>query len=356
MLFSDPVVLVSTLSVGVGISILAFIFFFRKKSVKTQTSVVSESSKLVPPAKDQPTSASRVHSGMSRTREYFRGAFDRLFSGSQGSEFFSNLEEVLLSADVGIEYAEKIIQKLKEPYGLRTPSREELKSSLHSVLVSGLPKGMPLLDASSDAHPHVVMIVGVNGAGKTTTIAKLCALYRAKGRRVLVGAADTFRAAAVEQLKTWVERTGAEGVFQKEGTDPSAVAFDTVAAAVSRKVDLCLVDTAGRLHTKVNLMEELKKMKRVIAKADSTAPHDVWLVVDGSTGQNALRQAKEFHAALSLTGVVVTKLDGSSKGGAVLALSTELGIPIMFIGVGESPEDLVPFDANPFVDAILTGL
>jgi fused signal recognition particle receptor len=280
-----------------------------------------------------------------------------LFAGSQGEQFFGDMEEVLLTADIGIDFTERVVGDLKKSFGVRLPERNELKAKLHDILLSQLAgwnsaSGVP----SADAHPRVIMIAGVNGAGKTTTIAKLCQRFQAEGQTVLVGAADTFRAAAIEQLKTWVERIGVEGVFQKEGSDPSAVAFDSVQAAVSRKVDVCLIDTAGRLHTKANLMEELKKMKRVITKAMPGAPHDVWLVVDGSTGQNALNQAREFHQHLALTGIVVTKLDGSAKGGAVLAIASELKVPVVFIGVGESPEDLVPFHGETFVDAILGGL
>lgn len=307
------------------------------------------------------TDEQRVGKGLGRTKAFFQQTFDRLFQGAKGEEFFGDMEEVLLTADIGIDFTEKVVAELKESFGMRLPERQELKGRLKEILESHVPvpnghSDLKGLEAESATRPHVIMIIGVNGAGKTTTIAKLCQRYQSQGRKVIVGAADTFRAAAVEQLRTWVERVGAEGVFQKEGSDPSAVAFDTVQAAISRKADVCLIDTAGRLHTKSNLMEELKKMRRVIDKAMPGAPHDVWLVVDGSTGQNALNQAREFHEYLQLTGIVVTKLDGSAKGGAVLAIGAELKVPVVFIGVGESPEDLVPFRANTFVDAILEGL
>lgn len=304
------------------------------------------------------TEEARVSRGLSRTKAFFQQTFDKLFTGSRAEEFFGDMEEVLLTADIGIDFAEKVVGDLKGSFGVTLPDRAALKSKLSDILIGQLPNGKEKPEAAEkpEPHPRVVMIVGVNGAGKTTTIAKLCQRYQTQSKKVLVGAADTFRAAAIEQLKTWIERVGAEGVFQKEGSDPSAVAFDSVQAAVSRGVDVCLIDTAGRLHTKTNLMEELKKMKRVIGKAMPGAPHDVWLVVDGSTGQNALNQAREFHQHLELSGVIVTKLDGSAKGGAVLAIGAELKVPVVFIGVGETPEDLVPFNGRRFVEAILEGL
>jgi len=307
------------------------------------------------------TEEQRVTQGLSRTRAFFQQTFDRLFAGAKGEEFFGDMEEVLLTADVGIDFTERVIADLKKSFGVRLPERTELKTKLSEILISQMPSDPNLMhfemvDTPTDIKPRVIMIVGVNGAGKTTTVAKLCQRYMAQKKKVLVGGADTFRAAAVDQLRTWIERVGAEGIFQKEGADPSAVAFDTVQAALSRGVDICMIDTAGRLHTKVNLMEELKKMKRVVAKAMATAPHDIWLVVDGSTGQNALNQAREFHEHLQLTGVVVTKLDGSAKGGAVLAIASELKVPVVYIGVGESPEDLVPFHGKAFIDSILQGL
>ncbi|MEW6057257.1 MAG: signal recognition particle-docking protein FtsY [Bdellovibrionota bacterium] len=314
------------------------------------------------------TEKQRVSEGLGRTKAFFQQTMDKLFSGSQGEQFFGDMEEVLLTADVGIDFAERVVADLRKSFGLKLPARTELKNKLSDILISQLPvmngpgnisrvtELPPTTEARSLETPRVVMVVGVNGAGKTTTVAKLCQRYQSQGKKVLVGAADTFRAAAVEQLRAWVERVGAEGVFQKEGADPSAVAFDTVQAAKSRNIDLCLIDTAGRLHTKLNLMEELKKMKRVLSKAMSSAPHEIWLVVDGSTGQNALNQAREFHQHLGLTGIIVTKLDGSAKGGIVIAIGAELKVPVVFIGVGESPEDLVPFDGKEFVETILEGL
>ena len=202
-------------------------------------------------------------------------------------------------------------------------------------------------------HPHVVMIVGVNGVGKTTSIAKLAHRYKSEGMSVMLGAADTFRAAAVDQLKVWGERVGVEVVAQGMGSDPAAVAFDTLQAAVARNADLVLIDTAGRLHNKVNLMNELGKIKRVMSKVVPDAPHEVWLVLDGSTGQNALEQAKRFTEVTDVTGLVLTKLDGTAKGGVVLAISDQLQVPVRFVGVGEKMEDLQEFHPMEFVDSLL---
>lgn len=353
--------------------VFGIVFYSQRKKRKEPTKEVSKpaeqklAEKVEPGAPTPPpspkvsetakvTDEQRVTRGLSKTKSFFQKAIDQIFTGAQGEKFYEDLEEVLLTADVGISFAEKITQELRSIWGLKLPDRSALKTTLSDLLVSELPKQISPDQAVESPQPHVILIVGVNGAGKTTTIAKLCQRFQRQGKSVLVGAADTFRAAAVDQLKTWIERVGAQGVFQKEGSDPSAVAFDAVQAAVSRKSQICLIDTAGRLHTKANLMEELKKMKRVVGKALPGAPHDVWLVVDGCTGQNALNQAREFHQNLGLTGVIVTKLDGSAKGGAVLAISSELKVPIVFIGVGEAPEDLVVFNGEHYVQEMLEGL
>ncbi len=295
----------------------------------------------------------RIQKGMGRTQSFLQQAIDRVLSGGDGTRFYDEVEEAFLTADIGIEFSEKIVTDLKKKWGMKIPVRSELKNELSIDLATHLPQDLYFTPTQK---PHVIMVVGVNGAGKTTTIAKLCQRFISQNKKVLVGAADTFRAAATAQLKTWIESVGAEGVFQPEGSDPSSVAFDTVQAAVSRGTDVCIIDTAGRLHTKVNLMDELKKMKRVITKAHATAPHDVWLVLDGTQGQNALNQAREFHQHLQLTGLVVTKLDGSAKGGAVLSISSQLKVPVIYIGVGETPEDLVPFQKSVFIEAILAGI
>ncbi len=304
------------------------------------------------------TDRDRVFKGLSKTKSFLQKTIDSIFTEGQGAKFFDAMEESLLTADVGIELAEKIVTNVKAGMGIKTPARDELKNALTRSMTALMPTDREFKPTHT---PQIIMVVGVNGAGKTTTIAKLCERYRKQNKKVLVGAADTFRAAATAQLKTWVERTGAEGVFQPEGSDPSAVAFDTVQAAASRKTDICIIDTAGRLHTKSNLMDELKKMKRVVNKAmtESHMPSEaleVWLVLDGTMGQNAMNQAREFNQSLGLTGLVVTKLDGSAKGGALVAISSELNVPVIFIGVGESPEDLVEFKKDAFVEAILAGI
>jgi len=213
----------------------------------------------------------------------------------------------------------------------------------------------PLWAAGPERRPYVVLVVGVNGAGKTTTVGKLAGLYHAAGKKVLVGAADTFRAAANEQLDIWSQRAGVEIVRQKSGADPAAVAYDTLNAAIAREADVVVIDTAGRLHTRVNLMEELKKIRRVLEKRMPGCPHEVLLVLDATTGQNGLQQARRFGEAVGVTGLVLTKLDGTAKGGIVLAIRDELRLPVRFVGVGEALDDLQPFDARLFVEALFEG-
>jgi fused signal recognition particle receptor len=217
-----------------------------------------------------------------------------------------------------------------------------------------LGEGREVGSAAGDGEPRVIVLVGVNGVGKTTTLAKLAARYRAEGKKVLMAAADTFRAAASEQLEVWARRTGAELVRQRAGADPAAVAFDALEAARARSMDVLLVDTAGRLHTKHNLMEELKKIQRVLGKSQPGAPHEVLLVLDATTGQNALSQAREFQEAVAPTGLIVAKLDGTAKAGIILAIRQELGLDVRFVGLGEGMQDLEPFDPGAFVDALLT--
>jgi fused signal recognition particle receptor len=228
-----------------------------------------------------------------------------------------------------------------------------LKESLLSVLLSS-DKSFSA-EADSSSLPRVIIVVGVNGVGKTTTIGKLSAHYRRQGKKVLIAAADTFRAAANEQLEVWAGRSGADLLKQEPGADPAAVAFDALHSARSSGTDLLIIDTAGRLHTRVNLMEELKKIRRVLGKVDSTAPHEVLLVLDASTGQNGLQQARQFTSAVGVTGIVLTKLDGTAKGGIVFAIASELRVPVRFIGVGEGVEDLEEFDPNLFVEALFEG-
>jgi len=262
---------------------------------------------------------------------------------------FADLEEVLLAADVGTKATAAVLAKLRLRARELTTA-DALRAALRSELVGVLETGTPV---PSDTVPLVILVAGVNGVGKTTTIAKLAHRYRVAGKKVLLVAADTFRAAAAEQLAHWAERVGADCVRHQAGSDPAAVAHDGLAAALARGADVVIVDTAGRLHVKKQLIEELKKIVRIIGRQVEGAPHEVLLVLDATTGQNAIVQARVFEEALKLTGIVLTKLDGTAKGGAVVATRSELGIPIRFVGLGEKVEDLAPFDAVEFVDALL---
>lgn len=301
----------------------------------------------------------RLKEGLARTREQLVGKLHRILAGKTAidDELIERLEEALIAGDVGVATAGKIIETLRERLrkdGFENPADLDalLRSEVRELLSDGSdPAGDPFSPPAGPA-PHVVMIVGVNGVGKTTTVGKLAHNYRRAGRSVLIAAADTFRAAANEQLEIWAERAGVEVIRQAHGADPAAVAFDALKSAMARGADLLIIDTAGRLHTKVNLMEELKKIKRVLQKLLPAAPQEVLLVLDASTGQNAVQQAKQFTAAVGVTGLIVSKLDGTARGGVVLGIADELRIPVRFIGVGEQIDDLQPFDRNAFVDAL----
>ncbi len=274
--------------------------------------------------------------------------FDRT---SIDDSLWDELEEVLISADVGMETTEKLIERTKkrvkeEKLKDGVQVREALKKEMINIL--DLPFEKPVVAAP----PEVVLVIGVNGSGKTTSIAKLAQLARNEGRSVILAAADTFRAAAIDQLNTWADRIGVEIVAHQPGADPGAVVYDAMAAAKSRQSQLLIIDTAGRLHTKFNLMEELKKIKRVVAKTDTTAPHEVLLVLDATTGQNGLLQARNFTEATGVTGIFLAKLDGTARGGIALAICDQLKIPVKYIGVGEHPEDIASFDARSFVEAL----
>lgn len=276
--------------------------------------------------------------------------------GKIDEDVLDELESLLVMADVGVETTERIIGDLQKRL-----ARKELKdvAALRSGLAASLreilsPVEQPLTISSTDG-PFVILMVGVNGAGKTTTIGKMARRFKDAGHSVMLAAGDTFRAAAVEQLQAWGERNDVPVVSQQAGADPAAVIFDAWEAARARGVDILLADTAGRLQSQTGLMDELAKVKRVIARRDETAPHEVMLVLDASQGQNALVQAEKFHAALGLTGITVTKLDGSAKGGILLAIANKLGVPVRFIGIGEAAEDMQPFSADEFVDALLAS-
>jgi fused signal recognition particle receptor len=296
-------------------------------------------------------SRSRVPFALKRTRERFIARLRAVFaSGRQIEEICAGLEEALIEADVGVETSVKLIDAVRSRVK-RGASAEDVQRALKDEIIRLL-KNVPAPPPDPAQPPLVVMLVGVNGVGKTTTVAKLAAYFKAERGSVIVGAADTFRAAAVEQLEVWCRRVGVELIKHKAGGDPAAVAFDTVKAAVARRAAVALIDTAGRVQTKTNLMEELKKIARVIAREVAGAPHEVWLVLDATTGQNALSQAKLFSEAVHLTGVVLAKLDSSAKGGVVLGIVDRLGLAVRFVGVGEGLQDLRPFDGEEFVRGI----
>ena len=292
----------------------------------------------------------RLKNRLSRTRKSFSSGFDRIFAGKHkiDDEVLEELEELLITSDIGVQTTTELLEQIVKA---KISDVSQVKTVLKNEILAILDAHRPAPEIA-DSTPHVILVVGVNGVGKTTTIGKLAALARASGKKVLIAAADTFRAAAVEQLGIWAARADAEFVRHKENADPAAVAFDAVAAASARGCDLVLIDTAGRLHTKVNLMEELKKIKRTVAKQLPGAPHETLLVLDATTGQNALSQAKLFNDALGISGLVLTKLDGTAKGGIVIGICSSLNVPLQYIGIGEQIEDLRPFDGQQFIDAL----
>ncbi len=304
---------------------------------------------------DKPGLFTRLKNSLTKTRRNFTDSLTSLVIGRKeiDAELLDELEMILLTADVGVEATDKIIQNLTDQVSrkeLKEPEAliEALKTQLESLLT---PVEQPL-DITLNEGPFVILMVGVNGVGKTTTIGKLAKKFQNEGKSVMLAAGDTFRAAAVEQLETWGERNQVPVIAQKTGADSAAVIFDAIQSATAKKVDVLIADTAGRLHTQSNLMEELKKVKRVIQKVNPNAPHEVMLVLDAGTGQNALSQAQQFHEAVDLTGLTLTKLDGTAKGGIVFALAEQLGLPVRFIGVGEAIDDLRPFQANEFAQAL----
>jgi len=293
----------------------------------------------------------RLKSGLSKTRQSLSKRFDGILAGNRriDDEVLEEIEEALITSDIGVPTTMSLMAQISKKAD-RITSADEFKRQLKVEMLS-------LVDVAEvekiSAKPHVIMVVGVNGVGKTTTIGKLAAKYSNQGKKVLLAAADTFRAAAADQLDIWAKRANADIVRHKDKSDPAAVAFDSLEAAIARDMDVVIIDTAGRLHTKVNLMEELKKIKRSIGKKIPHAPHETLLVVDATTGQNAVSQAKLFNSDIQITGIVLTKLDGTAKGGIVLSICDLLKIPIRYIGVGESIEDLQEFDPRLFVEALL---
>ena len=298
----------------------------------------------------------KLKKGLSKTHQGFVEQMDRLFLGKKtiDEDLLDELEGLLFSADLGVRTSSQLIEGVQQGLkrgDLREPDKVKdfIKQEIFRILKSG---ERPLSIDFSQTKPFIFMVAGVNGVGKTTTIAKIAHQYSSIGKKVLIGAADTFRAAAVEQLEIWANRVGADLVKQSKGTDPSAVAFDSIHAAKARNIDLVFIDTAGRLHTKVNLMEELKKVKRIIGRECPGAPHEILLVLDATTGQNAISQAKLFKEAIGVTGIALTKLDGTAKGGIIIGITEELNIPIRYIGVGEGMDDLKEFNASEFVQAL----
>jgi fused signal recognition particle receptor len=292
---------------------------------------------------------------LTKTRQGLLRKIDRLLSGRQviDADLFDDLEEVLISGDLGVQTTTHIMRDLQQSVAaqrLRQPV--EIRAHLKQSLLNILHVTSEELYTEVAQPPAVILMVGVNGVGKTTTIAKLAYQLKHQGKEVLLAAADTFRAAAIEQLQEWAERVGVEVIKHGAGADPAAVVYDAIRAAKARRADVVIIDTAGRLHTKVNLMEECKKIKRVIAREHEGAPHEVLLVLDATVGQNGVAQAKQFHEALGLTGLVMTKLDGTAKGGIVVSIVNELKIPVKLIGVGEKLPDLQPFDPTTFTEAL----
>ncbi len=296
--------------------------------------------------------------GVKRSREAWFGKIANIFNRETlGSEVWDELEELLVSADVGVETTNKLLNSVKQRVKADkltdvSAAKDVLKDEMVSLLSVQRPAGPS--EGQNPESPLVVLVVGVNGSGKTTSIAKLAYGLTSQGKRAVLGAADTFRAAAIDQLKHWGEKVGADVIAHQPGGDPGAVAYDAVQAGYSRRAQAVIIDTAGRLHTKSNLMEELKKIKRVVAKQDASAPHQVLLVMDATTGQNGLAQARHFTEAVNVTDVFLAKLDGTARGGIVFAICDQLHIPISYIGTGEKLEDMAAFDAEVFVNAIFS--
>ncbi|QEH42788.1 signal recognition particle-docking protein FtsY [Chitinophaga sp. XS-30] len=299
--------------------------------------------------------------GLQKTKEGFLSRISRAVAGKStvDAEVLDNLEEALVAADVGVDTTVRIINRIedrvaKDKYLNTSELNRILKEEIAALLVDAPDSGFRDFDVPEGKKPYVIMVVGVNGVGKTTTIGKLAYNFKKAGKNVMLGAADTFRAAAVDQLTIWSDRVGVPIVKQQMGSDPAAVAFDTVQSGVSKGTDVIIIDTAGRLHNKLHLMDELSKIKRVMNKVIPDAPHEVLLVLDGSTGQNAVEQAKQFTAATEVTSLAITKLDGTAKGGVVLAIANQFKIPVKYIGIGEKMEDLQVFDKQEFVDSLFS--
>ncbi|MBX2857060.1 MAG: signal recognition particle-docking protein FtsY [Cellvibrionaceae bacterium] len=340
--------------------------FFRRKKSKPQTdsaepqtdSAVQTEAEITEEAADEQPAGlfARIKRGLSRTSAQLSAGLGELLLGKKAidEELFEEIETLLLMADVGVEATTEIIDELTQRVERkRLSDSQALFAVLRELMQSMLEKVEAPLEVTRDHQPFVVLVVGVNGVGKTTTIGKLAKKYQSEGKSVMLAAGDTFRAAAVEQLQVWGERNRVPVVAQHTGADSASVIFDAVQSAQSRNIDIVIADTAGRLHNKSNLMDELAKVKRVMAKLDATAPHEVLLVLDAGTGQNAVNQTEQFKSAAGVTGIALTKLDGTAKGGIIFALANKHQIPVRFIGVGESIDDLQPFSAASFIEALM---
>jgi fused signal recognition particle receptor len=303
--------------------------------------------------KDEKGILNRLKDGLSKTREGFTGKVDRLIFGKKkiDGELLEELEEVLITSDIGVQTTFKLIESIKEKVKRKELDAPDLlKKCLHEEILEILEAQEKPIEISS--RPFIILVIGVNGVGKTTTIAKMANRFKEEGKSVILAAADTFRAAAIEQLDIWGERVGCKVVKHQDGSDPSAVVFDSIKAAIARGIDVLIIDTAGRLHTKVNLMEELKKIQRIIKREIPDAPHEVLLILDATTGQNAISQAQLFKDEANITGIALTKLDGTAKGGIIIGISDELKIPLRYVGIGEGMDDLKVFNAKSFTEAL----
>lgn len=294
----------------------------------------------------------KINNGLKKTRDSMAGAIDSVLHGRPEIDdgFYDELEEILIMGDVGVVTASRITGELREQVrkkGIRSP--EDVRNAIKEI-VAGLLEGGQQMEIIT--IPSIILIIGVNGVGKTTSIGKMAAMYKAQGKKVIIGAADTFRAAAIEQLEIWAQRAGVEMVKHKEGADPAAVVYDTISAGKARDADIIIIDTAGRLHNKKNLMEELSKIYRVVDRELPYSDREVLLVLDATTGQNAVNQAREFKNIAEITGIILTKLDGTARGGVVLAIKNDLNVPVKFVGLGEKLDDLQPFDPAAFAQGL----
>jgi fused signal recognition particle receptor len=336
-------------------------FFSKLKEKFTeQVDKVSEKVSQVVAQAGEAIKFTKIKDGLTKTRHSFMDKFKKVLGAGRkiDEKLLEEIEEILITADIGVQTSDTIIKKLRQRVKKEGHENAEdlykiIKEEIFEILIkSPSAENDKLYEIDESKKPHTILVIGVNGAGKTTTIGKLAYNYKKAGKTVVIGAADTFRAAANEQLEVWAERAGVDIIQQKQGADPAAVAFDTLKSAMNKNTDVVIIDTAGRLHNKVNLMQELEKINRVMAKLKPNAPDEVFLVLDATTGQNAIQQAKEFSKTAKLTGIILTKLDGTAKGGVVIPIANELSIPVRYIGVGEKIDDLQPFDVSFFVESL----